>query len=130
MWPHTSDGRRLDGEDHDHFSMHNSEHSLEVRELKDELSEKELKNVLRRESILQRFQFHASCGQGFARPHDGLTHTGLMETTMRKTNDTEKTRELTEAELNTVSGGNLANSVSSALDGIFKAASTAAQKVG
>ena len=53
-----------------------------------------------------------------------------METTMRKTNDTEKTRELTEAEPNTVSGGNLANSVSSALDGIFKAASTAAQKVG
>ena len=53
-----------------------------------------------------------------------------METTMSKTNDTEKTRELTEAELNTVSGGNLANSVSSALDGIFKAASTAAQKVG
>jgi bacteriocin-like protein len=49
---------------------------------------------------------------------------------MSKNKDTEKTRELTEAELNTVSGGNLANSVSSALDGIFKAASTAAQKVG
>jgi bacteriocin-like protein len=28
-----------------------------------------------------------------------------METTMSKTNDTEKTRELTEAELNHVSGG-------------------------
>jgi bacteriocin-like protein len=30
---------------------------------------------------------------------------GLMETTMSKTKDTEKTRELTEAELNHVSGG-------------------------
>ena len=49
---------------------------------------------------------------------------------MSKNKDTDKTRELTEAELNTVSGGNLANSVSSALDAIFKAASTAAQKVG
>jgi bacteriocin-like protein len=33
---------------------------------------------------------------------------------MSKNKDTEKTRELTEDELNTVSGGNLANSVSSA----------------
>ena len=53
---------------------------------------------------------------------------GWMETTMTENKSTEKTRELTEDELNTVSGGNLANSVSSALDGIFKAASTAAQK--
>jgi len=46
------------------------------------------------------------------------------------TNPNKENRELSIDELNTVSGGNLANSVSSALDGIFKAASTAAQKVG
>jgi hypothetical protein len=54
-----------------------------------------------------------------------------MERTMTENKSTEKTRELTEAELDAVSGGNfLAQSVSNALDGIFKAASTAAQKVG
>jgi len=36
-------GRWLDGEDHD--TMHNSEASLEVHELKNELGEEELKNV-------------------------------------------------------------------------------------
>jgi bacteriocin-like protein len=51
-----------------------------------------------------------------------------MEKIMRKTNDTDKTREreLTEAELAAVSGGN----VRSTLDAIFKAASVAAQRVG
>ena len=51
---------------------------------------------------------------------------------MGKTKDTEKPREreLTEAELNAVSGGGLSQSVSSTLDAIFKAARTAAQKVG
>jgi len=53
-----------------------------------------------------------------------------MEKTMSENKSTEKTRELTEDELNTVSGGNLTQSVSNVLDGIFKAATTAAQKVG
>jgi 2-methylisocitrate lyase-like PEP mutase family enzyme len=52
-----------------------------------------------------------------------------METTMNKTNDVEPTRELTEAEVNAVSGGWFAfHATAEAIDAVAKALATMAQK--
>ena len=64
-------------------------------------------------------------------PHQRLDgpFAGLMETTMSKTNDAEPTRELTEAELDTVSGGWLAfHATTEAINAVAKALATMAQK--
>jgi 2-methylisocitrate lyase-like PEP mutase family enzyme len=54
---------------------------------------------------------------------------GAMETTMKKTNDVEATRELTEAEVDAVSGGWFAfHATTEAMDAIAKALATTAQK--
>ena len=61
---------------------------------------------------------------------DWMVRAGLMETTMNETKgNAEFTHELTEAELDAVSGGSLATSTTTqALDAIGKALATMAQK--
>ena len=54
---------------------------------------------------------------------------GAMETTMNKTNDVVPTRELTEAEVDAVSGGWFAfHATAEAIDAVAKALATMAQK--
>jgi hypothetical protein len=54
---------------------------------------------------------------------------GAMETTMNKSNDVEPTRELTEAEVDAVSGGWFAfHATAEAIDAVAKALATMAQK--
>ena len=61
------------------------------------------------------------------RPDDPFA--GAMETTMNKSNDVVPTRELTEAEVNAVSGGWFAfHATAEAMDAVAKALATTAQK--
>jgi 2-methylisocitrate lyase-like PEP mutase family enzyme len=54
---------------------------------------------------------------------------GAMETTMNKSNDVEPTRELTEAEVDAVSGGWFAfHATTEAIDAVAKALASMAQK--
>ena len=54
---------------------------------------------------------------------------GTMETTINKSNDVEPTRELTEAEVDAVSGGGFAfHATTEAIDAVAKALATMAQK--
>jgi hypothetical protein len=54
---------------------------------------------------------------------------GAMETTMNKSNDVEPTRELTQAEVDAVSGGWFAfHPTAEAMDAVAKALATMAQK--
>jgi len=55
VWPHTSEDAGL--MEKIMTTTHNSEASLEVRELKDELSEKELKNVFGGKASFNDFNF-------------------------------------------------------------------------
>jgi hypothetical protein len=70
-------------------------------------------------------------GAGRVSPRQRSDHpfAGAMETTMNKTNDVVPTRELTEAEVDAVSGGWFAfHATAEAIDAVAKALATMAQK--
>ena len=64
----------------------------------------------------------------YARTGDGRSALAWMEKMMSKTNDTNKTRELTEAELAAVSGGTLSSAVSQTIKSLGEALNTAVRK--